>query len=407
MIPKSKMPVNGKKNSNKATTVKNRQCQIEQLNSEFVSVLSSNKTENGVGNTEVVEFLRQHLQRIFIWRILKWCSVALTISFAIYYVPILNWNASAVGRLFMIHFVKPVWNWEHLANGRCLIDLPSRNGVIDFKTNSIELFKEDCVICENLGNFLDLYLLTKITICIVFMISDSIDMLSNTTFKTIQNVYLLRNIPVVINDSHKPWPEISLSLHNKNINFAEYLQTLPDLMDSELCNIETNLLSDPRSYRKLRKLLYQITDAPEIPSWFLHFRNCEFPAVKSSRAIFGHKEKPYFLLSHLRPFHSSWILMSKGYEKAKKLKRLNVRDLVVVLQLSGAIECSIEAKSPCFDECGHHKIKLLPGQALLFMERIWDFYYRPISIGDNVAIEGINETIPTITFVQEIEWNAY
>lgn len=229
-------------------------------------------------------------------------------------------------------------------------------------------------------------------------------MLSKTTYKTIQNIYLLRNIPVIVNDSHKPWSNISISLHNENFDFTEYLQTLPELMDSEPCNIETNLLTDSRPYRKLRKLFQQMTNVPEIPSWFLNFRNCQFSAVKSSRAIFGQKEKPYFLLSHLKPFYSSWILLSQRYEMAKKWKRLNVRDLVVVLQLSGSIECIIEAKSPCFDECGQHKIKLLPGQALLFMDRIWDFYYRPSSDFEG---DEANRRQLSVTFIQEIEWNAY
>lgn len=147
------MTVNGKKNSGKVFSVESRERQIEQLNSEFETLFSSSKTENGAANTEAIEFLRQHLQRTFIWRILKWCFVILIISTAVYYIPILNWNTSAIGRLLLINLVKPVWNWEQLTNAQCLIDLPVRDGLTDLQPSSSEVFEGDCVVCETLGDF--------------------------------------------------------------------------------------------------------------------------------------------------------------------------------------------------------------------------------------------------------------
>lgn len=242
---------------------------------------------------------------------------------------------------------------------------------------------------------------------LLFTISDTIDSLTNATYKTIQNAYLLRNIPVVVKDSHKSWADLSKSQHGETMEFTEFLQTQTKIMESVPCNLETNLLW--HSTGNIRKLFKQVHNTPEITSWFLHFRNCQFSAVKASRTIFGHTQKPYYLSSHLPPFYSSWILISQNYDVSKKWKQLKVRGLVMVLQLSGSIECIVEARSACFEECGQYKITLLTGEALIFMDRMWDFHYRPLSISaknaDDWKFDYKNET--SITFIKEIEWNAY
>lgn len=141
------MAINSKKNGNKGI----REQTIEQLNNEFETLLSSSKDENGNIRTDVLEVLAKHFQRIILWRLAKWTLVVFIVSMAVYYIPLLNWNAAAIGRLIMIHFIKPVWDWEHWANARCLIDSPVHEGASGFELNVNDLLREDCAVCENLG----------------------------------------------------------------------------------------------------------------------------------------------------------------------------------------------------------------------------------------------------------------
>lgn len=202
-------------------------------------------------------------------------------------------------------------------------------------------------------------------------------------------MYLSRDHPVIINDSHDVWP----NQPDVPEDFVEFLQTSPSLSYSIPCNIGTNLIQIRNEPPKLQHLLRQTTKIDEDPSegWFLHFRNCDFEAVKASRATFPLKNRPYFISSHLPPFHTSWILLSKHYEMTAE-KRLPLKDLVIVLQLSGQISGRLTVQKDCKDICSDQEFELNAGEALVFNAQMWNFYYRNSKI----------QAIFTITFIQEI-----
>lgn len=191
---------------------------------------------------------------------------------------------------------------------------------------------------------------------------------------------------MIINDSHDIWP----NQPDVPDDFIEFLLSSPSLKYSTPCNVGTNLLQIRDDTPKLQYLLRQ-TRKMESKGWFLYFRNCEFEAVKASRATFSLKNRPYFISAHLPPFHTSWILLSKQFEMSVE-KRVPVKDLVIVLQLNGQILGRLAAQSNCKEFCSDQEYELNAGEALVFNSKMWKFYYRNINLQSNL----------TITFIQEI-----
>lgn len=216
-----------------------------------------------------------------------------------------------------------------------------------------------------------------------------IDRISNTTYGELQSVYFSRDQPVIISDSHDAWP----NQNDVPESFIEFLQTLPKLRHSIPCNILTNLLQTRNDAPNLQRLLRQTIEIGST-EWFLQFRNCEFEAVKASRAIFPLKYRPYYISNHLPPFHSSWLFLSHHYELLNE-KRLPVKDLVFVFQLQGHVIGHLSAIKKCHAICEDQKFQLSEGEALIFNAEMWNFYYR----------NQINElqSKSTITFIQEIQ----
>lgn len=121
------------------------------LNAEFEAILS--ETESSASENIVKCTLQNHLQRLFIRRCMKWLLVLVTLCSAVYYIPSLNWNASAVGRLALIKFVLPFYNWKYLYNADCLIKTwPTESYQASSKEeNYADYNVENCAICETLG----------------------------------------------------------------------------------------------------------------------------------------------------------------------------------------------------------------------------------------------------------------
>lgn len=121
------------------------------LNSELETILS-----NPDGSEETEKYLKNYFRFSLLRRIVKW-TIILTIVFgmvcaSIYYVPFLNWNASAIGRLVMIKLVLPYYDWQYLYKTRCLLEKDeSSTSTVQYKDYS-DFNKDECAVCENLGN---------------------------------------------------------------------------------------------------------------------------------------------------------------------------------------------------------------------------------------------------------------
>uniref|UniRef100_A0A336K1B6 CSON006020 protein n=1 Tax=Culicoides sonorensis TaxID=179676 RepID=A0A336K1B6_CULSO len=275
-----------------------------------------------------------------------------------FYVDFITWNVAAVGRL-SLKKLHSIWHWDEMYKAKCLIG-KSKN-VNDYaKGDYVEknvLTYNDCAVCENI---------------------DKITRISNTTYSYLHDKFLLRGHPTIISDSHETW--------NESENFASYLLSLPGLTYSDPCELQTNLMLFKSS--NLKTLLQLTADNIESDSdhWFIHFRNCDFEAVKASRAFIP---KLYFYSPHLEPPYTSWLLMSQNYihDRPKELSLLN---MVIIEQLLGTLQITLEAKDLCLDVCGSHFIQINAGESLVFMSKLWKFKYVPSD--NSLSVTVVTET---------------
>lgn len=79
-----------------------------------------------------------------------------------------------------------------------------------------------------------------------------------------------------------------------------------------------------------------------------------------------------------------------------EMKILEMRGIVVVLQLNGSIEISLNPKEICWYICEAHRVVLNAGQALLYSSELWEFSYK--------AVKDTSTNGATATFLEEIEW---
>lgn len=210
----------------------------------------------------------------------------------------------------------------------------------------------------------------------------------NITGELLQTVYISRNIPVIVTDSHVPWQRPLAA--NSPDDFIGLLTSLPDLRHTIPCNCHTNLHSSRAL--KLDILLDRI-DRGLFDKWILQFRLCEFAAIKASRGIFSLANRPYFIPSYWPPFKSSWLLLSHRYD-ATTMRTMPFDGLVIVLQLKGTLYGRLEMHGNCIDSCAGQEFRLDDGEALLFASSVWKMWYH---------FDGGNDE--TITFIQEIEFN--
>lgn len=138
-VGKMKHSTDGKKKVSEET--------VQSWNKELEIILS--------GDSETVKCLRNHFRRLFLWKCVKWLALMATICSAFYYIPVLNWNVAALGRLGLIKFVLPFYNWESWSSARCLID-SIRSPIVavhneDYDYNN--LARDECAICENICKF--------------------------------------------------------------------------------------------------------------------------------------------------------------------------------------------------------------------------------------------------------------
>lgn len=329
------------------------------------------------------KIIRKHLYLKFLLKQLRVPLVFAAVLCAFYYVPLLNWSGSAVGRIILIKWVLPVYNWQAWTSARCLIEAPS-SSYEDREVIPDSVYADDCAMCENLCKLFMVRFIQLFRKCV--SISVKIDRRENISFVELERGFLRRSIPLIVTNSHLPWRQMI-----PGMDFIEFLNSLPDLKASKPCNVLSNLLSNPRSAEQLLK---QLEYLQQDEKWFFHFRNCDFDAIKASRAIIPFEARPQYLSQHLPPFRSSWILASRNYDM-KAAKRLNLRRLAVVVQLSGELTGTLGPHEVCAESCNELRYHLAEGEALIFSSEMWSFSYR----SHNEAEE--NYLIATL--IQEIE----
>lgn len=119
-----------------------------ELNHEFEVLLSSTSSDLDV------TLLKTFIKKMFFLRCIKWLLITLLLYSIVYFIPVVNWNASAVGRLTLIKLVLPFYDWQYLYNEHCLLNKMQiqSNDVGTSTEHDYSEFNEDwCSTCENFG----------------------------------------------------------------------------------------------------------------------------------------------------------------------------------------------------------------------------------------------------------------
>lgn len=95
--------------------------------------------------------IKKELKIKFWIKFFKIFAVLTFLSSSVYYIPFINWNISAIGRIAMIKIL-PIWNWKVHFNDKCLMPYFDV-GLRSYKTESKfeNVYRDDCAVCETLG----------------------------------------------------------------------------------------------------------------------------------------------------------------------------------------------------------------------------------------------------------------
>lgn len=118
------------------------------LNNELEAILTSSTEEPNL----ILNMLRNHFHRLFLMRFCKWTIVPIFLFYVFFYIQILNWNVTAIGRLFLIKNLLPIYDWENWSNARCMIPIKQiQDELKEYGgNNKIIQAQDECTYCEHL-----------------------------------------------------------------------------------------------------------------------------------------------------------------------------------------------------------------------------------------------------------------
>ncbi|XP_053617575.1 uncharacterized protein LOC128679397 [Plodia interpunctella] len=278
----------------------------------------------------------------------------LAIGFTVSQTETFQWHATALARIVLIKIL-PVWDWTQLSGvqGKCLMDNTQPQNL---ESNVVS--PDDCIACEAIK---------------------SVARISDASYTEVFNHHLYRGAPVIVVDAFYDW-----SIAQGTLNLTSIITQDERVSNSVPCFILTNIKRG-RQPMDLEEIVSKITNT-DIPSWFVHFQNCDLVAVKSFRVL---APRPYFLSSYISPAHFNWLLLSKNYDTLR-YKRLELDvGLIIMFQLKGSTSVQLKPRFPCEDECSSLIFEVDEGETLVLWNSIWEFEYLP-GKDDNVAM--ITET---------------
>lgn len=332
---------------------------FELINSEVRSFYEYCK-EAGMSDEEMDLICRPLTNSVRKATIKRWTRVALVlimgiaIGYTVSQTDTFKWHASALARIVLIKLL-PVWDWTPLYHNKCMIARPAEPPNVEAGASTT-----DCIACEAVKN---------------------IARLSDTSYNEVFNHHLLRGAPVIVVDAHYDWSS------RDELNLTGLISDDDRLRDSVPCRILTNIRIG-RQPMDLEEIVSRITNT-DIPSWFVHFQNCDIRAVKSFRVL---APRPYFLSPHIPPSHFNWLLLSKNYDTHRyKYLEFDI-GLIIMSQLKGKSFVQLRPRAPCEDDCYTLNFELTEGETLVLANSLWEFEYLP-GKGENVAM------------ITETDWN--
>ncbi|XP_053671446.1 uncharacterized protein LOC128721692 [Anopheles nili] len=327
------------------------------LEASFQDLLATIEQVNP-SESDLYEIFAPIRKRIWLKWISKWLSVAVcfaALCLAVYYVPSINWHATAVGRLIMIELL-PYWDWTPLYRGKCLIS-KSKETSSSKKYEASFSFPDDCMVCQNV---------------------DTVPVRRNVSYETMFSRHLIRNTPLIVSDGQPYWNEHVRYGREWGIFFSD----VEDLLLADPCDFRTNLLFKPTVAKTsaIARMIDVLVES-EMESnanitdrgWFVQLRNCALRTVKKARIMF---RKPYFYATHWEPPYTSWILLSRGYHKAPEMVP-NMAGLVLVHQLRSHLNVVLRPRTECEQSCHTLSITLHERASLVFSSTMWNFSYTP------------------------------
>ncbi|XP_039752517.1 uncharacterized protein LOC120628285 [Pararge aegeria] len=328
---------------------------FELINSEVRSFYEYCK-ESGMSDEEMDLICRPLTNAVRKATIKRWTRLFLllvmfvAIGYTVSHTDTFQWHATAVARIALIKLL-PIWDWTPLYYNKCLIERSQPQNL----DNDL-ISPADCVTCEAIK---------------------TIARVSDTSYNEVFNHHLSRGAPVIVTDAYYDW---SVS----ELNLTSIISNDNRLRDSVPCRTLTNIRLGKQPM-DLEEIVSRITNT-DIPSWFVHFQNCDIRAVKSFRIL---APRPYFLSPHIPPSHFNWLLLSKNYD-THRFKYLELdTGLIIMSQLKGMTFIQLKPRSPCEEICYTLNFQLNEGETLVLGNSLWEMEYMPAT-GDNAAM--ITET---------------
>lgn len=323
---------------------------VSEINSEIRSVYEYCLAA-GLTHEEIVEKARPLLQPIQIeeWKktfmmILKIgiCCLALSYTLAS---DTISRSILSHGRHFMFK-VLHVWDWTELYSETCIMENPF---YLDEQVYTI-----DCQACEDVFD---------------------VDFLNHTSTEEISQLYMQRNVPVIVRDAMSDWPIMQKSFTILNLTDEFYY------LKDDVCMFQSNL-----RVRNHHQLFTRLAAQKEVKlKWYAHWENCEKATQKLMRKFYA---RPYFMPGVVQMTESNWLLMSSRYH-GKKFKRIDSMSSITVMwvaQVWGYNKIQFEPKKPCNDICNMLEDTLEQGEIVLYNPAVWNFSYLPGAGTENLAL---------------------
>ena len=252
------------------------------------------------------------------------------------------WHYTAVSRILMSN-VLPMWNWERLKSSKCLVDK------ISWSSSQSDA-RTDCTFCEYI---------------------DRIAVVDSSEVDAIYQRFIKVQRPTIVGNAFESW-----AVNGLNVSFTENLLKNSMLASSYPCHFSSNFPS-----AKSRNLIEMLKNVHVLDTYFYHFQNCEFEAVKEFRRYFP---RPGFLVPEISPVQLSWILVSNAYS-VQKMKVVQLEESIAIVGQFKGSNVYVLRPPDCEEECTDLRIDLESGEALVLTSP-WNLEYKPLGTAENVAV---------------------
>nr|CAH7758647.1 unnamed protein product [Callosobruchus chinensis] len=253
------------------------------------------------------------------------------------YFESVSWYISALARIFLIKLL-PVYDWKHLKNKPCLLDRAETSpGTSNF----------NCGLCESLQR-IDVY--------------DYLDE------DYLEEKYINLDIPVIITKSLEHWP--------KDSSFLDAVSNEHSFFFSYPCKYSGNV---HKGHGNVGEIFDRVQ---HFSQFFAHFQNCDPEAVRAFRK---YTFRPPVIPRSYTPTVYNWLLWNRDYNTSNHKPIELIEKLTAVGQIFGSTHVRLVPRKNCEAVCPTLNIKLFAHELLIFTS-LWDLEYRPVEVGENMAV---------------------